>query len=602
MPDVPLPEPVASRDNFKRDEAHSRFFRYAEQLAISRELDTVKGYINDILDTETTEDAVEVIREKGSEYELYTKLANKHGPRNVLERRKKLMRWLSDREEFNFTLDDAAAIQPGDEYESRNAENTSDSVKTDYRSHPKWSHIHLLTRLSQDVSYATKGTVGDPNKKENRKTGLIGQILAVDGYWPILVGATLNEDRCDVIWHSDNSPNAVAIKSNSYAEWQGPPFNADLVKNVPFTFDEDDLESKWKVPEFVHERRTRQKKTRKAASTATTSDGEPIDLSDPDNFQERPVDVRCTENAAIDMTVTVGELMEALNDTEFGEFINHPDGDWVIDQHHIVLFADHRDELISENYDMSEYAALVKVNKSEAKALEDYEHVFYPDEYPEFIKSQTHRTYDPFTGKWERFTTEKLHDGRTKEVVWLDYQNAPVITNAVLGKGIPDVSMYSNEVIPTDDDAYGLVREAVFDYILNSKFRNPASDDQDGETWRIAFYNESTHQKHNLIRYAEMFYDNHTDRIKVESENGHGSSSRINMSRHSMGRTVERARYPAWDTDSSSWRRMGGYRQESYEEELMKAARDIGIDPAEHPEDTLRQAIVMLVDRCSDNQ
>jgi len=575
----------------------ARFFRYAGEIAVNRELQTVEDYVNDILDTDTTEDAVEVIREKGSEYQLFTKLASKHGPRNLFDRWKRLMRWLSDRSEFDFTLDDAAAIQPGEEYKSRNTENTSDSVQTDFRSHPKWSHTRLLCRLTNSVSYATKTTVGDPNKKDNRKMDTLGNVIATQGHWPILVGATLNEDRCEVLWDDENFPNAVAIKVNGYADWQGPPFNADLVKNVPFTFDDNDLESKWTVPEEVHERRTRNK-SEQGSTTTTTEDGETIDLTDPDNFQARPVDVRYTENAAIDMTVTVGDLMEALNDTEFGEYIAHPDGDWVIDQHHIILFADHRDELISENYDMSEYAALVKVNKSESEALEDYEHVFYPNEYADFIKSQTHRTYDPFTDEWEMFTTEKLHDGRTKHTFWLDYRHAPVITNAVLGKGIPDVSMYSNQAIPTDDDAYQLVREAVFDNIIHSSYRNPASDDQSGATWRVAFYNETTHQKHNLVRYAELFYDSPTDRFTVWSENGSSGEARISMNRNSMGRTVERARYPAWDNNSRSWSRMGSYRQESYEEELMKAARDLGIDPAEHPTDKIRQAILMLADRC----
>jgi len=579
MPDVPLPQPVASRDSLKRDEAHERFFEYVEHLAKQEEVDTVSDYVNGILNSDTPADAVEFVREQGSEWELFRKLAKKHGGYDTFNTTGKLASWFDKRDVFDFDKTDAPEVQPGEEFASGRVNKRNDPQR-DLNEHPKYPMLKLIYELDQDVDVATAETKGDPNLKKNRRNSVtFGELIGTEGKWPLFVGAKLNEDRVEVIFNDDNYSDAAVLKVNSYGKWQSEPWNARLVKEVPFTHKEnEDCEYDWTVPDSIHDAHVKTKTTK----TTTNEKGEAIDLTDPDNFQERPVDIRCTENSAIDVRATVGDVMEALSDTDPDEKIIV--GNRNLNHTRIVIFPTTREPNISDHYDLSQHAALIRCNKSEGEALYEFEQVCYPEEFEQHIRTTKVDVYDPYNGLGFSQNIETILDEHSShEYVWL--KPGSIFEDAVRSNDLKDVS--------TNHEHYENVRRA-----LLAKLSHQTDD------YRVAFWPDDESMRKRISTFAEFYHetDEHTGySIMIQSEGYHSTNSNCTSHSHKsrVDRTIKRAQYPQWSTGSDAWGKINstGYSAPpQYVKDLLLACRDLGIDPDNTQ--NLRQAIVMLASTC----
>lgn len=575
MPDVPLPTPVASRDSLARDESHERFFEYVEHLAKQEEVDTVSDYVNGILNSDTPADAVEFVREQGSEWELFRKLAKKHGGYDTFNTTGKLASWFDKRDVFDFVKTDAPEIQPGEEFASGRV-NKRNEPTLDLDEHPKYPMLKLIYELDQDVDVATAETTGDPNLKKNRRNSVtFGELIGTEGKWPLFVGAKLNEDRVEVIFNDDNYPDAAVLKVNSYGKWQSEPWNAHLVKEVPFTHDEnEDCEYDWTVPDSIHAAHAKTKTTK----TTTNEKGETIDLTDPENFQERPVDIRCTENSAIDVRATVGDVMEALSDTEPDE--NIALGTRSLYHERIVIFPTTREPNISDHYGLSQHAALIRCNKSEGEALYEFEQVCYPEEFEQHIRTTKVDVYDPHNGLGFSQNIESvLDDDNDREYIWL--KPGDIFEDAVRRNDLKDIS--------TSHEHYDNVRNAILDKLSIS------SDD-----YRVAFWPDDDHTRKRISTFVEFYFESEeiqADVVRIKTSGYHSPNSNKIKGVHKgrIDRTIDRAQYPQWEHNSDAWAKVNssGYSSPpQYVKDLMLACRDLGIDPDNTK--NLRQAIVML--------
>jgi len=611
MPDVPLPVPVASRDNFKQDEAHKRFFEYLDHIAREEELSTVSDHLNGVLTADTPDDALAFIRESGTQHELYRKLLKKHASSRTLPNRKPLARWCTSRPDIDFDLDDAPTVDPGEpSISDPMKENTSGETERDDRAHPQWENLCLLARMENTVDVATSDMRGDPDKKDNRRNSVcLGTLLAKEGRWPLFVGTTINRDRAKVIWHNENYPNAALIKTRNYSNWQGV-LVAALVKDTPMTHDDTSLDDDWTVPQHIHDKRKRSNASTKTTTTNEDGDEVEIDLTDPDNFQERPVDIRCKPNASIDYKFTVGDLMEGLNDMEDSDDVSIGVNGTDLGQHDIVLFSSTREENISDHYDLSEHAAIIKCIKMEAEALHAYDNVYYLDEFEEMITSTKLPVYDPFSQAGFDSTIETILDDRDSHV--FVHKESDALWAAIRGKQIEDVS--------PSHEMYAEIRQRTLDEFINGisgipNFREMDAEDvpDDLDTWRAVEWDTQWTVKRDRIKtYIHMFYDRpeslslRSDVIKVHYRNYDSSrpekTAEIRRSTvRGLDRIVKRTQYPQWDNDSDIWDRIEtGYNgPKDYEKELLMACRDLGIDPTDT--ENLRQAIVMLSTTCPDD-
>lgn len=582
MPDVPLPEPVSSRDTLKNDEALDRFLTYANHLATQEEIDRVAEYVNGYLDADDVNEALEFIRERGTEYELFTKLVSNHKRSTILKHADRLYEWFDERDEIDFDGDDCDHRTDAD---GNVVTNDNDEPLDDYTTHEKWDHIDLLAKMRESVDYATKSTYGDPNKKSNRSSDTLGHVLTQAKCWPIFAGGTINQDRARVI--TNTYPDAAMLKIKSYGKFQGEPFNATKVKNVPFKRDAEGADA-WDIPDSIHEKRTTQSAAR---SSSGDGDGDGDDgPGKPEDFEDRPVDVRHTENAAIDTRTNIGDIMSGIADTDWGDTLVTDDdsrsGGTPLSHPWMVVFPSTEDENISDHWWLSQYAAIVKANRSESDALLQYPQVFTLDDFEAMLADTLIDTYDPFSETGSSATIADLMD-HDKRVVWFDKDShrAQRLLAALKhddAEYLPDPS----------DDRYEYARSAVVEKFC-AKFDWDNPDEVDDGDWTIALFPErdsTTHER--LRRYLNGFYemdDPEDYQMFFGDTHSLGMNGLTERRPTWMRKTAERGAYPEWSNDSDAWERLnesgGGYHSNppnGHEKEMYRAVRDAGIDPYDH--------------------
>lgn len=603
MPDIPLPQPVASRDSLKNDESHERFFEYLDHVAQKHEKQLIYDYLDEILDADSPEAAIDVVREHGDRWSFLNKAFRKHAPYGVPSRLDNLANWVDTIDSVAFDLSEGTEPALLEHDELTKPSDVGDKLRTEH--HPDADLLRLIKMLSQEVDVATADTEGDPNLKENRRSSvLLGNIIGTEQRWPVFIGATLNEDRCEVIFHEENYPNAVVIKTRKYNHWQNSPIDVSLVKNVPFNRSEaDETDEDWHIPQTVHDRNTKSK-------TPSQNDSNGEWVQDATNIQERRVKIRCTENSAVDYTTTIGKLMKAADSHSGGQITAEV---WTgkrtvnksLNHDSIIVFPTTSDTNISDHYHMSEHAVLVRCNASESRALLGYDCVYTMDEYIEETGSMMLTVYDPFTNNgWEARLDSILEDiDRTAFVS----ESSTTLWNAIAGNEICGVE-------PTHEH-YDAARKEVLqsikvgdnklkrtDGVWYPKTDLPVSDDKLNR-WvavRLPMSKSKLSTITSHVAAADYRSDTPADLFSVtmESLNRNENFSTVRVRR--LEQTVKRAIYPHWSDEA--WNRLNeSYRgPESYEKELLRACRDLGIDPTDHPDGKLERAIVHLATRCDD--
>lgn len=622
MPDVPLPTPVASRDNLTRDEASRRFFDYVDYISQQKEIAVVAEYINDILACDSKQAALDYIRNADTEWELFSKLVKQHGSYNTLDKFRKFCRFLDRRDQFDFTDDEAEVVAPGDD-DSRGVTNHGQSDKKDWHAHPKSEIIELIVKLNQGVDAATKQTSGDPNLKDNRRNDVkLATLIATEQRWPIYVGSKINEDRCKVLWHDDNEPKAAVLKETPYSKWTDSVFDAGLIKNVPFTHDEnEDCDKDWHVPDEIDADHGAN------SSITNNNSSNSLDLSDPDNFQERYVDVRCEENSSIDFTATIGDIMEALDDQDGGPIsVEDARGfSQSFNARHIIVFPSNGAN-VSDHYDLIGDAALIKCNVKESEALLNYDTVYTIDQFEQACGDVRNSVYDPFNEHGYTISLRSLNATLDQHMlVYPDENNDTLADDVIYGNDLGDI-------ISQDHEHYDRSRKAGWTQLINrshldSDLPTPVGDDDawdDDNRPRVAFIE---YEDYFEAEKVHAFFAHFADRDKwMYSGGGIGNVSaakvladgnpsggnkveHLNSKRASyrLAQHVTRAKYPQWDNDSEAW----SYKNKSnsgrynsapkWTQELLLFCRDQGIDPTTENHD-LRTALNQLADRCPNDQ
>lgn len=605
MPDVPLPEPVTSRDRFQQDGALERFLTYVDHIATSKELNLVNDYINGFLDTDTVAEGYDYIREHGTEWELYQKLLNKHAGSRTSRRPSRLFDWYAERDEVNFDADEADVFDSDDD----DVADRKDGLP-DKQTHPKYNHLRFLTGLYDNVDVATADTRGDPNLKENRKNNAeLGDLLATQGKAPLYVGAKIHQDRAEVLF--ENEPDAVIIKVSAYGKWKTDPWNASLIKHVPLKESEND--DGWDIPDHITDKHT----TTTTTGDDTTAAGY---TPKPEDFEDRPVKLRYTENSAVDERTTIGTLMGHIDSTDWGDTIGFTDRRWA------VLFPSTHEEKISDNWHLSEHAIILKCTSNEAEALYQYPQVFYKDEFLAMLADTSIDAYNPFTEQTETVAVTDITDdmgapdGTSPDARdYVDATDTHYYIHDGRAKFEALVKGEDNNDLPDDDQRYTLARDGVLDeFVSTMSLADPRADDPDGTEWRLAAasaIDRSTRRRfesHLGLSDAYQAPDDSIHTMLNESATNltilgsynawmptHASKQKLRW----LADTLERSQYPAWENDSDIW---GRYEQgyngpKTYEKALLEACRNLGIDPSEHDPDHLEQAITMLATTCPED-
>lgn len=597
MPDIPLPEPVTSRDNLANDEAHERFFTYVNEIAKQEELDVVADYGNKLLKCDTKPEALAYMQSRGTEYNLFRSLIRQHyGHRSLTNPRKLLKRFIGDE---RFDIDKSGAPQIAT-HNIRDSGNLLDM--TDSTDHEKYEVVELIKDLDEEVSYATKDTSGNPDLKENRKTSPLREIIVEKGMGPIYVGYTLNEDRAKVLFN--NHQDAVLIKTNRYGPWQKEPWNARLLKHVPMSLeDAEDTAEDWDIPDEVQKKHGRD-------NTASTTNQSGYTI---DDFEDRRLKIRYTKNSAVDGEYSLREISDGLDDADPGDNIFGK-------RDKLVVFPSTRDKKISDHYDWSQHVAIAKTTKKEAEFLSDHEQVYYPDEFEAYI------------GSWELWG---YHTG-DEEVVKLTPEELPDISDPE-GQG----ELKDNYVfVPSNDPLWNIlfhhrsdrlgddydpdhehaekVRDRFFEILKETTGHDitrgkvtlvclPADGGENNETadkyhrwWHLNAYFTHGNEPKRRPRIYNSVWESPERQVKsrwvsktlVEKGYRHNNID-VKAFDHRRARGISnelhRAKYPAWDNNSEMWSVLDSHNAHWASKNALRALRDANIDPSDmEPEQVYR--------------
>lgn len=564
MPDVPLPEPTSSRDEFKRDEALTRFLTYANFLAKREEVDRIADFVNGMLDTADTEDLLKYLRRNSERYPLFRKMAAEHG--DGLTSASTIWSWFSEQPKFDFDPTDAPQRAIREHQTNYRGEVHPDRYKDRkfvQREHPSHHVPKLLAKLEKSYSWAKKG-YGNPDRKKNRKKKALWEILVKGGNWPIFVGATLNQDKCKVIWNT--YPKAAIMKTRSYAAWQKPPWHARLVKNVPLDTEED---HRFNVPDsIVQERQTAKARTKGAVNV------------------DADLKIRTEGQANVQLRKSWSDVHDALVDADFGDYVSPIDGDT------LVVFQRGDDRAISDNYGLSGYpgVSIVNTTKGQARDLLQFEQVFDYDGLREHIESLSFPAYYPTNGRYYEVDFMDLY--ADKQSMMCRHEDARLAA-LLQRKDHKEVDYWKSR------QHYLHGSELMLDKFYDS---DKVEDDA-----RVVFYTRDQ------MKWLHVHFDYYTGRdvgknpntLFVYSTNSYRPNRNLRRNvvgfdakgYSNMDRDFKRTQHPAWNRSSSSWKRHTSHRLNGVETEMYLACRDLGIDPYDFG-DNPEQLRYLLTQRC----
>jgi hypothetical protein len=317
--DVPLPQPVGSRDNFQQDEHNTRFFEYLHDAVKEAELSEVSETAEEM---QEKDHPAEAIAKDERTWELFKKMVNYHGPYNVMNSDRRFKKFINKRDEFPDYNDE-----------------TLDQV---------WG-------LFDEVGHARKNS-HRPNKKKGREERRLGDILAEADRDKTFMGCTINGDRHTVVYNTYPDDGAVIRVSGAskYSIYQ-ENFGFTKLKEVPKTQSDD---HEFDVPDPIH----------KANQNKGPSGGQ----TKADTTSERTLKIRCDpSNKQIDKRYTIENARRKLTNGLIG---GHSE---------LIVFPRAADESVSDHTGMQSFGAIASVTSEELDELHDHPDVFTYEEFCE---------------------------------------------------------------------------------------------------------------------------------------------------------------------------------------------------------------------------
>jgi hypothetical protein len=317
--DVPLPQPVGSRDNFQKDNHNKRFFEYLDDLVEAAELQTVAEIAEEMHEADHPADTIMGEEQK---WKVFYKMVDYHGPYDVFERERRFKKFVNERDEF-----------PNFSEETR-------------------SQVYALFN---EVGLA-KSNSRQPNKKRGRAERRLGEILANNSREHTFMGCSINEERHEVVHNTYPSDGTVIAVSgaNKYDSY-GDAFGFTKLAHVPRKQSDD---HEFDVPDHIH-------KAQQSKSSGSKNRGKADDVSD------RTLKIRCdNSNQQIDKRFTVDSTLSRLDNGRLGG-------------HSSLIVFPRGGESISDHYGMQKFGAIISASKEELDEIHHHESVFTYEEYVE---------------------------------------------------------------------------------------------------------------------------------------------------------------------------------------------------------------------------
>ena len=327
--DVAVPVPTGDRDRLASNSEAKEFFYYIQDVVKEREMSKV-GKIARCM--KQADHPADVIRDKQSEWRLFTKMINYHGSRRVTESSSRFHDFIKDQDALPDFSDET---------------------------------IDEIYKLFEGVQLCNQGP-GRSTKKSDRKGVTLGQLFASFNPDTVYMAASTGGKFTERFRVADNTHDDYEVivvngarKYDEYSE----KFGFEVLKNVPVTDGEDD-DHDYNVPSLIHDRNKQKRKT-------TTSNEKLKIRTDYDS-------------SAIDLRLSIDDAKDRLERN--GYFGNHSK---------LVLFPRGGErENISDHYDVAEHAAIASVSVKEYEQLADYDEVMTFEEFKEWSKTALIATED----------------------------------------------------------------------------------------------------------------------------------------------------------------------------------------------------------------
>lgn len=605
--DVVMPTPTADRDRLARGDDHEAFFEHLNTVAMEEERRVASDLIEKFFSQPDVEAATKFISDNVNDFELALRFLNKHYSCSTT-RPKEVLEMLIKNPEFD--VDDdvprKAIKKTGRSKRGRNPDPSrynSPPAKI-HSKHDLWPLVQLFTDLQTTVSYAVRGTI-NPDKKTNRTSKELYLLLnSLDQR--IYVAKQISEDRAKVVWNT--YPDAIILKVKNYGDWMREPYNAQLLKNVPFK-ESNNEDGEYDIPAEIND--------------AHTYNAIRSDVSE---LPSEPMRIRSDNSStAVDSRHTIDELTDILDATDFGDqFETTPEGKRLshrgtprgldAESHrYMVVFPDsRRAENISEHYGWQAHAALVRGSVGQCERLLEYPQVFKPVQFKSFLSDQTIPVVDSFDDTHGQMTISDALDADRDLLLmqadsrglidimyggwkdsWLDGSDA---RKKLARKNFMDAAMWSGYknplgpkfVCPACGDGFNSKRGRSLHYNYCDEYDN--HDEDDPSEWM--FSHPSKLDVYNIVAYADLVGDDVVLRcwaktprspLALLSPRTQNYEERKHSVRTASARNMEKAMWQdVWPLDSDSWERIrSDHYLKGLEKEMLRMLRSHGIDPAD---------------------
>lgn len=319
--DVVLPEPTGDRDRLQKDSQQKQFFNYVGKVVRQKEMANVADFATELIESD---EPAEAVRGVGSTWDLFGKLLDYHGDRDVKNEAAQMANFFDEYDELP-------------DLSSEKAEK--------------------ITKLFTQIQVAPKNC-RKPAKKKYRNGQKIGYLLAHDNPDRVFMAASTGgnfKDYYNVVYKTSSDYCVVKVGGANRYSVYADRLGWEKLTEVPVLQDDD---HDFTVPDHIHSDNVATKGT-------SSSDGDSASTVDEKRLKLRT----SSSNTSIDERPTVSDAKETLEDNErFGNKRN------------LILFR-RGQERISDHYSMSEFAAIASVTKDVFDELKGYDRVFTLDEF-----------------------------------------------------------------------------------------------------------------------------------------------------------------------------------------------------------------------------